>query len=128
MKKTRWMVITGIVLLGVSVVLTVLFFFKFFTMAFSIFEDGWSESMLIGEILAIYGLLFGQLIGYSAGLFLVIFGAIYGKRMDRREAKRAEVSENVSFTNEIEYKPQNYSLSDVQIVNTNQLLIDGEPG
>ena len=90
MKKTRWMVITGIVLLGVSVVLTVLFFYKFFTMAFSIFEDGWSESMLIGDILAICGLLFGQLIGYSAGLFLVIFGAIYGKRMDRREAKRAD--------------------------------------
>ena len=126
MKKTRWMVITGIVLLGVSVVLTVLFFYKFFTMAFSVFEDGWTESALIGDILAIYGLLFGQLIGYSTGLLLVIFGAIYGKRLDKREAKRAEVSENVSFTNELEYKPQNYTLADVQIVNTNQLLIDGE--
>lgn len=126
MKQTKWMIITGIVLLAISLVLTVLFFYKFFTMAFSFLDEDWTETMLIGDILSIYGLLFGQLIGYSAGLFLVIFGAIYGKRLDKREAKRAEVSENVSFTNEIEYKPQNYSLSDVQIVNTNQLLIDGE--
>ena len=126
MKQTKWMVITGIVLLAISLVLTVLFFYKFFTMAFSFLDEGWTETMLIGDILAIYGLLFGQLIGYSAGLFLVIFGAIYGKRLDRREAKRAETTANVSFTNEVEYKPQNYSLSDVQIVNTNQLLIDGE--
>ena len=95
-------------------------------MAFSFLDEGWTETMLIGDILAIYGLLFGQLIGYSAGLFLVIFGAIYGKRLDKRETKRAETTANVSFTNEVEYKPQNYSLSDVQIVNTNQLLIDGE--
>ncbi len=126
MKKTRWMVIVGSIVLAISVGLTIWFFVKYINLILDMIGEDFSYSTFLGDVAGIYGLLLGQLAGYSLGLFLVIFGAIYGKRLDRREAKRAETTANVSLTNEIEYKPQNYSLSDVQIVNTNQLLIDGE--
>ena len=58
------------------------------------------------------------------GLFLVIFGSIYGRRIDKREARKAEEKAEVSFTDAKEFVEHRCTLANVKIVNTNQLNIE----
>ena len=82
-------------------------------------ENAWMKAWTPAVIIGLYTCL-------PIGLFFVIFGTIYGKKLDRKAAALAEQQPNVSFTNDKEYTQFSCTLADVQIVNTNQLLINNK--
>ena len=126
MKKTKPMIIWGIVLLALSFGLTIFSIFKFagFIQTAINMDFDSDETVLIKDILIFYATIIPQVFGYMGGLFLVIFGAIRGKKIDRNEARRQEERAEVSFTDAKEFAEQRCSLADVKIVNTNQLNIN----
>jgi len=124
MKKTRWMIITGIVLLVVA-----------FACIFGIFlsigkivgsnPDELEAAGIVGQSFLILLSELGFALGLTSGLFFVIFGSIYGKSLDRKAKRKAEEVPNIKFSDTpVENKQEMLTLKEVEIINTNQLKMN----
>ncbi len=84
MQKFKKYIVTGILLLVLGFVLTVLWFANIVNL---IVGDHNADTLTLA-VLWIYVLLFFQIVVYSGGLFLVIFFSIRGHKLDKTEQNK----------------------------------------
>lgn len=123
MKQTRWMIIFGIILLVVAVACFVTVVTSLVSVI-GVDPENIDAGKIVGSSIGLVFAWLGAIFSTMGGLFLVIFGSIYGRRIDKREAIKAEEKPEVSFTDAKEFIEHRCTLANVKIVNTNQLNIE----
>ena len=123
MKKRRWMIILGIVLICASIGFSVLGAFRIVGL---VKDDPFEDiPRYILKVFGLVGLVLLQIFGYGGGITLIVLGCVFGAKEDKKEAKEVISPQVVSEINDLPNDDSLIKYEDIRIEGS-QLFIKDE--
>ena len=121
MKKYKWMIIAGVVLILASIGCTV---WGAYRLIYIIKTDPFEDTpKYVLKVFGLVGIIFLQIFGYGGGITLIVLGCIFGGKAERREAnKNKEQPKVVKEIPEERATECNNAYEDIKI-NGNELIL-----